>query len=137
MSTRGIFDEGRFRMCGDGSRGVPQCMGRAARDDCTCPTFTAAEMAFAKEHKLSIETSLDMPIEWRARRGARVYGPQAWSERGSDDRCLFCGNDGPVIRGPEPATICEPCARFCAAEFGNTREFRGERRLVSVPGGRS
>lgn len=84
MSTRGVFLEGRFSACGDGHRGVPQCMGRAACNCegpqcgcCTCPTFTAAEMAFAKEHRLTIERTRDMPIEWQARRGARVHGEAA------------------------------------------------------------
>lgn len=127
MSTRGVFREGRFAMCGDGLRGVPECMGRAARDCCTCPTFSAEEMRFAKEHGLTIEREGDMPIEWRARRGSGAM----WATRG-EAVCSFCFETGPAAMG-DGVAICEPCARKALALFTKALASETGRRLRAVP----
>lgn len=136
----GVFREGQFEQCGDGAHGVPQCMGRAAHNCegpaalacycCTCPTFTAAEMRFARAHRLTIESPRDMPIEWQQRRG--LVGPR-WEQRGVEDVCSFCRREAHIVRGPEPATICEECARLVLSLFVERREITTGRKLVAIP----
>lgn len=125
---RGAIHEGRYEHCGV----VPQCMGSAAcgKHNCTCPTFTAAELEFARIHRLTIEDLRDMPAEWKAIRGVvplGLVGPVG------DSVCSGCRRVVPTIQTTWIA-VCEECARLVLAAFASDREAEGERRLFAVPG---